>query len=336
MRKRDSRFIWLAGVIVILAALLVYANLREREVEQRREAGLAPLFPDAEPAECDYIVIAQGKGQKVELVRQNGRWHVQLPDRLFPASPDDVEELTGYFESIKPESIVDRSPDRFADYGLDDAAAVNVRFFRAREDATPAIDLLLGDRGPDYRSVFARKAGDNVCYLIPGNVATLWEQKAELWRDKYPLREKREDFSRITIRTGEDEFSLELSEDGFWKFPDDEVNPVNQEETVGLISRLTGLVGLNLIDEPAPEYKLDQPEYEFVLGLGERTVTLAVSSEYDAKRLVHNSELDQAYSISATALEGVKLHRQDYVKHEETSPEAAAADGKPDTAAETP
>ncbi|OGK09826.1 MAG: hypothetical protein A2Y63_04785 [Candidatus Riflebacteria bacterium RBG_13_59_9] len=317
-----TRFAWLLGAIVVLLIFLFYTNMQKKEVERRHEEPLAPFLEAAQIENCNYIVIAQGEERKVELVRADGKWRVQMPEALFPASPDDVKDFIEYFDGLRPESVVDRSEETFSDYGVDEEHAVAVKFFRQREDETPVLHLLMGNRGSDYRSVFTRKAGDNTTYLLGENQSTLWEQEADLWRDKYPLRESRDDFNAITVRSPAGAFTVVKGDEGFWEFTDDKVNKVNQELTVSLISRLTGLVGLSLRDEDHPEFKLNQPEFEFELGIGERVVTLAVSAEVEDKRYLRNSELNQIYALSAPAFEGILTERKEYIQPEEEAEEA--------------
>jgi hypothetical protein len=328
MKKKDLyRFGYLAAAILVLAVILVYANMQERSAESRREAALQPFFT-AKASDAGYILISQGQ-RIVELTKQDDKWLVKLPDKLFPAAPEDVTDFLDYFVSLKPESIVDEGEKSFSSYNVDDVNAVAVRIFAKKGEAKTLVDMLMGKSGSDYYSVYARKAGGKEVYLIASNKATIWSREAALWRDKYPLRENRDDFSSVTVTAKEGSFSLKRGDDGYWVFADDAKDKVNQELTVSLLSRLTGLVGLNLIDTITPEMLLDKPEYTFDLGIGTRKVTLAISPAVGDKRYVRNSELGQVYDIAATVVQGLKTLRQDYVKKDEPAkpPVEGAANG---------
>ena len=323
MKQKDfAKFGYLFAAIVVLVIFLVYTNLQERKIEERRAEALTPLVTASSLEGCSYVVISKAGEDGVELLRQDGTWFVQLPERLFPALPEDVADFFDYFDAIKPESIVSEDSAAFAEFGVDEESGVSVRFFTNNESDTPVAELVMGKNGPDYYSVYARKVGDGKTYLIAGNQSTLWNRDAKLWRDTYPFRESREDIHSVAIRTADEEFALMLGDNGFWAFADGDPNTVNQEQTVGLISRLTGLVGLALVDDTDFEHGLDNPEWEFALGVGERTVELSVSGEIEQKRYIRNSELDQVYEIGAAPLEGLKTARMDYVQPEDETEEA--------------
>jgi hypothetical protein len=318
MRRRDiARFGYLIAAIAVLVVFLVYTNMQEQKVQQRREKALAPLIAPDVLDGCSYVAISQQNKDDVELLQKDARWHVRMPDRLFPALPEDVEDLVGYFDGIKPESVVSEDEAAFTRFGVDEESGVTVAFYAGEEESAPLAEFVMGDSGSDYYSIYARKLGDVKTYLIPENKSTLWNREAKLWRDTHPLRESREDFHSITIRTADETFTLALGDDGFWAFADDPDAPVNQEETVGLISRLTGLVGLNLVDDEESAHGLDSPEWEFELGIGERTVTLSASAESEDRRYLYNSELDQVYEISTAPLQGLKTARKDFIRKEE-------------------
>jgi len=323
MKKRDfAKFGYLFAAIVVLVIFLVYTNLQERKIEERREEALAPLVAASSLEGCGYVLITKAGVDEVELLKQDGAWYVQLPERLFPALPEDVSDFFNYFDAIKPESIVSEDDAAFAEFGVDEESGVSVRFYAAKENDAPVAEFVMGKSGPDHYSVYARKVGDGKTYLIAGNQSTLWNRNAKLWRDTYPFRESREDIHSITIRTADEEFTVALGDDGFWTFTDGDPNTVNQEQTVGLISRLTGLVGLSLIDDADSEHGLDSPEWEFEIGVAERTVTLTISGETEQKRYVRNSELDQVYEVGAAPLEGLKTARMDYVQPKDETEEA--------------
>ncbi len=337
MRRRDiARFGYLIAAIVVLVIFLVYTNAQERKIEQRRAEALAPLIASGALDGCSYVRISRPDKDDVELLKKDGRWQVRLPDRFFPALPQDVDDFISYFDGIKPESIVSEDEAAFAKFGVDDESGVTVAFYASEEDSAPLAEFVMGKSGSDYYSIYARKMGDAKTYLIPENKSTLWNREAKLWRDTYPLRESREDFHSITIRTSDETFTLALGDDGFWAFADDPDARVNQEETVGLISRLTGLVGLNLINDEESAHGLDSPEWEFELGIGERTVTLAVSEEIEGSRFLYNSELDQVYEISSAPLQGLKTARKDYIQPEEPEDETEEAESSDTTQTEEP
>ncbi len=334
MKKNDIiRFSYMAGAIALLLLFFTYAKMQEKAIETRREATLAPFFT-GKPSDVGYIAISKGQNL-VELENKDSRWYVQLPDTLFPAPPDDVKELLDYFCGLTPENLVDEGDKSYAEYEVDDVNAVSVRLYGKKGEQKPLLEMFMGKSGSDYYSIYVRKGGINAVFQVAQNKSTLWTRDVRLWRDKYPLRENRDDFNTITINAKGSSFTLKRDETGFWKFADDAVSQVNQELVVSLVSRLTGLVGLQIVDAVTPDMKLDQPEYEFGLAIGSRKTVITISSDVHGKRYVRNSELNQAYEISAAAVDGIKVERKDYVKAEEAPPTTASNGDKP-SAPESP
>jgi hypothetical protein len=338
MNKSDlTKFGLLAVAILLLVLMLAYARFQQRHVEAVKEAVVAELFPDAKLDNVNYIRIHQGpSGDNVELVQQEGRWFVKLPERQFPASPDGIKDLLDFFRGVKPDRIASQSADDYATYDLTDDKAISVSMFQAEDAGEPELELMMGKAGPDSRSVFARKPASDISYLIGKTQATLWQRKALAWRDEYPLREKREDISAITVHSPGGEFTVSLDDKGFWQFADTPGVTVKQEAVVSLISRMTGLVGLELIDQPTHEHGLDKPDFSLDFAIGDRKVTLSFSPEMETNRFVRNSWLDQVYKISASAVQGLKLDRQEFVQPPKEE-EAKAEGGKAaDSATEVP
>lgn len=328
MKKKDIfRFVFLAGAIVILLGFVFYAKMQEKNIESRREATLAPFFT-GKPDDIGFVVMSKGE-LRVELEKLDDRWMVLLKDKPFPAAPDDVKDLLEFFCGLTPENLIDDSGKSFNDYEVDDVNAVKVLLYAKKGQDKPLLEMFMGKSGSDYYSVYARKGGDNSVYQIGENKSTLWNRDMHLWRDKYPLRENRDDITTIAVTAKGATFTLQRDESGFWNFTDDKVNKVNQELTVSLISRLTGLVGLQLIDAVTPEMKLDQPEYQFALTIGARKTTISISPEVGDKRYVRNSELNQVYEISSAAVSGLKIERKDYVATDKPEQDANAGSNTP-------
>lgn len=332
MSKSDlTKFGFLAAAIVLLVLLLAYAKFQQRHVETVKEAVVAELFPGAKLDDVNYIRIHQGpSGDNLELVREDSRWFVKMPERLFPAAPEDVKDLLDFFRDIKPDRVASQDAADYATYELTDEQAVSVSMFEAEDAGEPVLELMMGKAGPDYRSVFARTPASDISYLIGKTQATLWQRKADAWRDVYPLREKREDITSVTIHSPDDGFTVALDDKGFWQFTDTPEVTAKQEAVVGLISRMTGLVGLELIDEPIHEHGLDTPDFSLDFIIGGRQVTLSFSPEIETFRFVRNSWLNQVYKISASAVQGLNLARKDFVqppKEEDKTESDTAADG---------
>lgn len=338
MNKSDIvKFGILAVAILLLVLMLVYAKFQQRHVEAVKEAVVAELFPGANLDSVNYIRIHQGPSDEdVELVQQEGRWFVKLPERLFPANPDDIKDLLDFFRNIKPDRVASQSADDFATYDLTDSRAISVSMFEAIETGEPVQELLLGKAGPDGRSVFARKPASDISYLIGKTQATLWQRKALAWRDEYVLREKREDVTSVTVHSPEGEFVVNLDETGFWKFTDTPEVTVKQEAVVALISRMIGLVGLEFIDDPIHEHGLDNPDFSLDFTLGSRQIKLSFSPEMEANRFVRNSWLDQVYKISASAVQGLNLSRQEFIQPPKAETESEGEAGVGDASADTP
>jgi hypothetical protein len=162
--------------------------------------------------EVDTVEFA-GAADTVRLVQVTpGTWLVNG----YTASPDAVAELfTGLAEGATGE-LVARSASSHERMGVDEVGGRRLRFVRG--DQTLAT-LMLGPQGRAYRTIYARRSGEDEVYLLEGQLATLANRPVSDWRDKRVMAVVPESVARVVVGRGPSSYTL-VRGDSSWTFAD--------------------------------------------------------------------------------------------------------------------
>ncbi|NIN51104.1 MAG: DUF4340 domain-containing protein [Gemmatimonadales bacterium] len=202
----------LKRLAVVLVAVLILWGMLEMlggRSDMIEEVGL--LRP-VTAAEVDTIELA-GPDDTVRLVQSvPGTWSVNG----YPASADGVSELfRAIAESVKA-SLVARSPSSHQRMGVDTASGKRLRIVRG--DNTLA-NLVVGRQGRQFRTVYARRDGDDRVYLMEGALAPLLDRSLTDWRDKRIVAVEPDSITRVAVERGGSGYAIERAAEG-WTFTD--------------------------------------------------------------------------------------------------------------------
>jgi hypothetical protein len=148
-------------------------------------------------------LIAFRKGaDTVLLVRDGSRWVVNG----FPASARRAAAFLSAAgdSSVRSEEIA-RSASSHVRLGLDSAGARRLTITLAGK---AALDLWIGNRGPDFEGFYVRKVGGDVAYLLRGQFAELFAQGLTEWREKDFASVPAESIATVQVSQGRRTWSL--------------------------------------------------------------------------------------------------------------------------------
>jgi hypothetical protein len=100
--------------------------------------------------------------------------------------------------------------------GVDSVGGRRVRIFGAGQTK---VDLLIGERGPDYQSSFVRRPGEPRVYLRYGPFAGYIDRSVDDWREHRMANLKADSVARIDVQRKTKRYGL-LKKDGKWQFAD--------------------------------------------------------------------------------------------------------------------
>lgn len=151
------------------------------------------------------------------------------------------------------------------------------------------------------------------------------EKKVEELREKEVAKFYSWDAHKLTVKTGEQKFTVEKDEEGNWFFQSPFQKPADKNKVETFLRKVESLEAEKFIDPPfnLQDYGLDSPEVEINISVKqdeEKTeqVTILVGKEDKEKKkvVVKNSRLDYLFQVSSEFLKELPQSPQDWVKNQ--------------------
>jgi hypothetical protein len=176
------------GVLVI--AWVVLAQVRRSRWDTA--GGLA--LPKVAPSAVDQVAFRKGT-DTIVLARQGVNWSANG----FPGSTGGIQ---GFLEALGDTTlrseVVAQSPASHARLGVDSMA----RRLTIRTGDTAVVDLLVGNRGPDFEGYYVRPEGRDAVYLLRGRFAEQLGKGLADWREKQVATVVTDSVARVQVRRG--------------------------------------------------------------------------------------------------------------------------------------
>lgn len=194
----------LRRIILILAvAVLVWGGLAlMKRSRTDSPAGLA--LPALPPSDVGQVFLGRG-ADTVLLTNAGSKWTVNG----VPASQGAIAAfLLAASDSTARSELIARSANPHARLGVDTAQA---RRFTVTVAGKAVLDLLVGNRGPDFEGFYVRRPDEDAVYLLRGDFAEALARGMDEWRDREILAIAADSIGGITVRLGRENFSVARS-----------------------------------------------------------------------------------------------------------------------------
>ena len=180
------------GILLLIALALgaflwFYELGGEADRLEREEAGKR-LFAGLEADQVDWIALTSRDGKGARFERRGAEWWMLEPVE-FPAAAS-VERMADALASLTHEARFEQ-PGPDAEYGLDAASALTVRFGAAGQEHA----LALGRDTPVGSNRYARADADAAVYSVASYRTTAFDADLDDWRDADIL-----DFDMAAVR----------------------------------------------------------------------------------------------------------------------------------------
>ncbi len=186
--------------LVLVLSVGLWLALRVIGTRARDDAGRLSL-PSLTPGDVDKITLV-GAGDTVRLARQGDRWQANG----FPASLQAVKEfLAAAGDSSAESELIAQSASSHARLGVD---SVTGRRVAIEGGGKPLLDLVVGNRGPDFNGFYVRRSGELAVYLLRGRFAELLVPGQDQWRDRQVASIPADSIARIDVVRGKSRWSL--------------------------------------------------------------------------------------------------------------------------------
>ena len=223
MTPKQLRQIALA--LVVLLALWGVSELLSRHSDRTVGQRLYAPLPESR---TDSIVIAR-ETDTVRLAKHPGYWAVNG----HRASPLEVEGFFKQLADSTPPEIAGESKAVHERMGLD---SIKGRFVRVYSGGKPVIELVVGQRGPDYQSSYVRKPAEDRVYLRLGPFAGYVDRGVDDWREHRMANIPKDSARRVDVTRHARRYSL-VRKDGKWQFADGQ--PADSVLTQRLLNSLS-------------------------------------------------------------------------------------------------
>jgi len=163
--KNNKKLVLALSAILIVAAIFIVS---EKISSIRPPEHRTRFFPTLEERHITAITVNDGSGVVLLNKREDGAWSVEGGDSsgLFTADSGLIQIALEKIVTLKKGEIASVNPDKQAAFEVDDTGKSYVKVYAGKERAAGV--LLVGKNGPDWNSNYARLAGSDTVYLIPG------------------------------------------------------------------------------------------------------------------------------------------------------------------------
>ena len=275
----------LFGVFLIL---LVFVYLFEgplSEKERSKKERVVELFPDFQ-RDSAVSIFVKGPLQEVTLEKKDAGWEIANTDG-FLADPQLVDAALQTVAGFKRDTIASKNPEKKEIFDVVPGKGVEILI--SAVDQKPLAHFFIGKPTPDSFSSYLRKEGSDE--VLQTNVSkTVFLKDVESWRDKTVISFPVDLATQLTLKTSEEEITLELDEKGTWNITQPVKTPAQQEVVKQILTTLSSLKALGFADDyDIAQYQLDDPQL---------TVTIILKDQVEKRLLIgkKNEENSQYYA----------------------------------------
>jgi hypothetical protein len=201
----------LKRIMIVLVVLLALWGVSEALTKRSDKVLGSRIFPALEAASVDSIVVKR-KADTIRLVRQPKFWTVN--GHLASAA-----EMDGFFKQLADTTAPEIAAQNAASHqrmGVDSLSGRRVTIYGGGKEA---VDLLVGERGPDYQSSYVRRPTEPTVYLRYGPFAGFVDRAVDDWREHRMANVTPDSVARVDVQRENRRYSL-VKKDGKWQFAD--------------------------------------------------------------------------------------------------------------------
>lgn len=171
------------GAIVLLLGIASWGVMRWAQPPEALQA--MPAWPAVAPEKAaDIVLYASGPSpSRVHLARREGHWQVQDGKDWKDADGQAVDDMLGTLASMRPDRMVTKNPDHYADLRVTDGTD---RITVKGEAGATMLDLLVGKPGPDLVSTYVRLAGHPEVLSVDRSLGWQVRRSLDDWLKKPP------------------------------------------------------------------------------------------------------------------------------------------------------
>ncbi|MDR2592554.1 MAG: DUF4340 domain-containing protein [Chitinispirillales bacterium] len=179
--KNNKKVVLALSAILIAAAIFVVS---EKMSSVRPPEHRTRFFPTLEERHINAITVNDGNGILIRLnKRGDGDWTVDGGDTAFYSADSGLVQIAlEKIVTLKKGEPVSVNPEKQAAFEVGDTGKSYVKVYKDKGETAGV--LLVGKNGPDWNSNYARLAGSDTVYLIPGGLRQSLFFGIDRWKKK--------------------------------------------------------------------------------------------------------------------------------------------------------
>jgi len=326
----------LAAVMVAGVGLWLFLSRNPHRIEEKEK------FLANDTSQVDFVKIRNKDGEVV-LKRVGSNWRLTEPLE-FPANASYIKTLLDKVGDLEMESLITRTPAKFADFELGDSAT----YIEIGKQGGKIDKFYSGKPNETYTHTYVRREGSNEVWLVSGSPRSSFSREPDDWRDKKVLELDRTLIERIllkfpdetielkrTISTPEMDTTLAKSDTSWMAYPQsgEPFKPLDKEfnRVFNNVAKMNSIAFLDAGSDTLPD--MSKPDFTlevFLEGNQREVVEYLLKPGDDSRYVARKNGNDQTlYVIYQSAVKNV-MKRADVLKNgaEEVNPQDPSSKAK--------
>ena len=288
----------LIGVLVVLGLLvLIFENPFGKSEKQKKVEGAQLLFPffNKESVAKIEIIGAFGLSTTI-LAKQNNQWLVETMDN-YPADQTAVKELLDQVAEMKTLERASSNPEKQAVFQVD-SSGVEAKLTDASGNLLA--HLFAGKTTPGIFDSYVRAADSNDVYIVKGNLKLTLDKGYRSWRDRSIFSFLKEEVTRLTIRSEEEDIEFQVDAAGTWQMLKPIVSAADGTEVEAITDLMSSLETDDFAEaKDLSEYGLDAPKMSIIASFKDGSArTLLIGIEENGSYYVKREDKAQIFELN--------------------------------------
>ena len=283
---KKQRLLWLTVALVVLAGLYLWLDDFGGDEQTFRVPNLRIPTEDAE----SLTIVSQS--DSIVLAKEDHVWMVRHPVE-FLGDSTTVTRLLSDIAALSLESEASRTPERYAEYGVDfDATTVTIASGNDSES------LVIGNPGLDFSSFFVRVGDDQTVYVARGRVTVVPD--LDQWRDRRILDVPLAAIQAVAAHRPEGGYEV-LRQNGAWLIDD---APADTFAVESWLRRFNPIRADGFLDDLAPS-ALTDASHQLAITTAAGTTEILKLMEYEEALAVATHKEHATFQLPSARLESL-------------------------------
>ncbi|MDZ7859467.1 MAG: DUF4340 domain-containing protein [Candidatus Krumholzibacteriota bacterium] len=188
------------GLVVIIAALVLYLSLRDTDKINYTLPAVEPL----EKSEISKIIINK-KDTKITLAENDGSWLIKPQN--YAADKQEVDRLLKEFSDFRLTEMVSEA-ELYSRYGFEEDNKIHLQAFTGENIKR---DFYIGKAASTKRHTYVMLKDNTKIYEARNNIRNIFDKTIDELRDKNVLSFEATSVRGLTIKTGDKSIEFEKS-----------------------------------------------------------------------------------------------------------------------------